>query len=234
MTATTITHEHRGLARVHSVCAEMDAIWRPTSTTDLGIDGQIEFLEPGTAVSTGRLLAVQVKSGPSYFESSDGQNIKYTPAPKHRRYWQRLVLPVVLILHNPEDDLTVYCRVKPQLQSRTDALLISLDAVFAPSARQQLLGAACEDLRLAPPGEVLASFRDVRYHVSGGTQVTGIHFLLAAVDPTLSYLEVRMTRVMTLFELAAEEGGISIGSDTYDFILRCVLKIWSYQLLTAT
>ncbi|RJE13301.1 hypothetical protein C0U42_16375 [Bacillus cereus] len=34
---------------------------------DLGIDGVIEFLEEDKSVSTGLMVGVQVKSGPSYF-----------------------------------------------------------------------------------------------------------------------------------------------------------------------
>ena len=61
---STIQQEHRGYARVHSICAEIHAIWRPLSYNDLGVDGYIEFLEPNTVISTALLAAVQVKSGP--------------------------------------------------------------------------------------------------------------------------------------------------------------------------
>jgi hypothetical protein len=115
MSDSNIMQEHRGIAKVHSICAEMNAIWRATCASDLGIDGQIEFLEPGKAVSTGCLVAVQVKSGPSYFTTTRGNEVTFQPTQKHRRYWTRLALPVVLVLHDPDRNLTIYARVKPQL-----------------------------------------------------------------------------------------------------------------------
>lgn len=43
----------------------MNLVWRETPSTDVGVDGQIEFVnERGEA--TGQIVAVQVKSGPSY------------------------------------------------------------------------------------------------------------------------------------------------------------------------
>ncbi len=34
-----IQKENIGIAEVHKVCAKMNAIWRPTTNNDLGIDG---------------------------------------------------------------------------------------------------------------------------------------------------------------------------------------------------
>ncbi len=108
--------EDRGLIQVHSACVGMRAIWRPTPCHDLGVDGQIEFLEQGDGViSTGKIVAVQVKSGPSYFKDRTEDGIIYYPSPKHRRYWRSLNLPLLLVLHNPEADETFYTEVKPQL-----------------------------------------------------------------------------------------------------------------------
>ncbi len=56
--------EDRGLIQAHAACVAMHAIWRPTPCHDLGVDGQIEFLEEGDSViSTGKIVAAQIKSG---------------------------------------------------------------------------------------------------------------------------------------------------------------------------
>lgn len=214
---------------MHAVCAEMDAIWRPTTTTDLGVDGQIEFLEVGSAVSTGRLVAVQVKSGPSYFKHKCGSDIEFYPHEKHRRYWSRLSLPVILVLHNPDDNLTVYARVKPQL-AQSGPIRVSVDSRFDPLARGTLIGVARDDLRFVPPGQVLADFQKATYPVGDGREINGIHFLLASVHPQHAYLEVRMCRLVTLIELASRSSGISIDSETHEFLFRCVMKVWKHQL----
>ncbi len=217
------------MARVHLVCAEMNAVWRPTSTTDLGIDGQIEFLEPGAAVSTGHLVAVQVKSGPSYFVNRRGSEIEYYPTEKHRSYWTRLSLPVILVLHNPDDGLTIFTRAKPQL-AVGGPIRISIQSLFEPSARESLIGVAKDDVSLVPSGQVLSDFHRATYSPSIDLEVTGVHFLLASVHPSMSFLELRMCRIATMIEAVSGDYGICTNSDTYEFILRCTMKLWSHQL----
>jgi hypothetical protein len=229
MATSNVIQEHRGLVKVYAVCTEMNAIWRPTNTTDLGIDGQIEFLEVGSSISTGQLVAVQVKSGPSYFANKREDAIEFYPTEKHRRYWRRLSLPVILVLHNPDDDLTIFTRVKRQL-TFDGPIAVSLNSRFDSQSRECLLGIASDDLRLVPPGQVLADFQRAKYVVGQGKEIDGIHFLLASVHPSLPYLEVRMCRITALLELASDESGIFIGSDTYEFLLRCVMKVWKHQL----
>ena len=229
MATSNVDQEQRGLAKVHAVCAEMSAVWRPTTTTDLGIDGQIEFLEVGSSISTGHLVAVQVKSGPSYFANRHENAIEFYPTEKHRRYWRRLSLPVVLVLHNPDENLTIYARVKPQL-AFDGPISVSLSNSFDSQARESLLGVASDDFRLVPPGQVLADFQRATYTVGAGKEIDGIHFLLACVHPSLAYVEVRMCRIIALLELASDESGIFIGSETYEFLLRCVMKVWKHQL----
>ena len=100
MAESLISLEHRGLAKVHMICAELDSIWRPTIHNDLGVDGQIELLEETSVISTGKIIAVQVKSGSSYFQYENEQSVKFYPKKKHRKYWQRLIIPVILVLHD--------------------------------------------------------------------------------------------------------------------------------------
>lgn len=58
--------DRKGVAATQQiVTTELESIFRERPTDDYGIDAQIEIVETGTA--TGRLLAVQIKSGLSYF-----------------------------------------------------------------------------------------------------------------------------------------------------------------------
>ncbi len=202
----------------------MNAIWRPTSSSDLGIDGQIEFLEEGTSISTGKLVAVQVKSGPSYFASVAGECAKYYADGKHRQYWSRLTLPVILVLHNPDNGTTVYARVKSQLQG-DNPIMVPLHQTFDAAARSALLLTCAEDAPYPPPGEIADAFHRVVYDADGSTQLNGIHFLLATVAPEFGYFELRMARIIRLLELMSHSTVIALSNDVYDFILRCVLKV---------
>ena len=84
----------------------MEWIWREQSVLDFGIDGHIEIVgEDGEP--TGQLIAVQVKSGPSYFRRGES-TFPYYVDERHVKYWDQHCLPTILVLHNPVNDLTVW------------------------------------------------------------------------------------------------------------------------------
>ena len=88
------------------VTRDLKWIWREQAVLDFGIDGHIEIVgddgEP-----TGQLIAVQVKSGPSYFRR-EGDSFPYYVDERHVKYWDQHCLPTILILHHPDDQLTVW------------------------------------------------------------------------------------------------------------------------------
>ena len=58
--------ERNGILAFSMEVNKLGLIWRETPMVDVGIDGQIELVDDdGNA--TGRILAVQIKSGASYF-----------------------------------------------------------------------------------------------------------------------------------------------------------------------
>ena len=90
-------------------------IWRENTIKDLGIDGQIEYLTP-KGHGTGRLVAVQVKSGPSYFEHDHGDCWRFYPEQKHLLYWERFPIPVILALHDPSSGQIAWTDVRQHLR----------------------------------------------------------------------------------------------------------------------
>lgn len=229
MTSNPITQEHRGLAKVHSICAEMESIWRPTVSNDLGVDGQIELLEEGTSISSGVILAVQVKSGPSYFAHPVENGFNYYPASKHRKYWARINLPVILILHNPDSNFTIYANIKPQLKNGGPIFLDS-NSIFRPEARIDLIKCAKAKYIQFDPDQLLQEFKSITYHADNGSIISGVDFLLSAIDPAQTYFEIKMVRVIQLLDLVNNEIGSTTHSETYDYIHRCIIKIVSSSL----
>lgn len=73
--ATTYMQERRGINAVAVAAARMGQIWRETATADVGIDGQLEFVDENgfakNGFATGKTVAVQVKPGPSFFKNED-------------------------------------------------------------------------------------------------------------------------------------------------------------------
>ena len=62
--------DRKGIAVVQGIVAsDLEWIFREQPTDDFGIDAQIEIVENEAA--TGRLIAAQIKSGPSYFQKAD-------------------------------------------------------------------------------------------------------------------------------------------------------------------
>ncbi|HDS9605235.1 TPA: DUF4365 domain-containing protein [Enterobacter hormaechei subsp. steigerwaltii] len=102
----TNSQERLGVNAVAEAIAKIGQIWRETPMADVGIDGQIEYVSP-EGFATGRMIAVQIKSGPSFFKESKGDWVFY-PEEKHRFYWERFPLPVLIIIHNPETNLSYW------------------------------------------------------------------------------------------------------------------------------
>ena len=57
--------ERIGVSATEKIINQMGLIFREQPTDDYGIDAQIETIENGYA--TGKLIAVQIKSGSSFF-----------------------------------------------------------------------------------------------------------------------------------------------------------------------
>lgn len=230
---TSIFQEDKGLNKIYSICIDMNAIWRPTPNHDIGIDGQIEFLEPGTNLSTGHIVAVQSKSGPSYFDNQDENYVKYYPKEKHRRYWKRLKLPVALILHNPDNDLTLYTRVKPQLD-KNGPLLLDRNNIFTPSVRDSMILEIEKDYENfinKSPIDIIEGFSRIKHMREGQKEITGIDFVLACTNRNQQYFELRMCRIKSLFQLLSENSFIGLGNDDYDYILRNTLQLHAQRIV---
>ena len=69
---------------------------RPQNNRDYGLDHHAELIEDGQA--SGRLLALQVKAGDSYFDERDGTDIIFRTDSDHIDYWLNHSLPVAVCL----------------------------------------------------------------------------------------------------------------------------------------
>lgn len=133
--------ERRGINAVASVATELGQIWRETTQADVGIDGQLEFVDP-EGFATGRTVAVQVKSGPSFFEHEDETAYRFYPEKKHRVYWERYPLPVLLILHDPDQGRSYWTDARQALRSPET----SAQAAIAVPKGNELQSATVEQL----------------------------------------------------------------------------------------
>lgn len=90
-----------GVRTVESViCDKIGLIFRRQEKNDLGIDAQIEFLQEDRK-GTGRLIAIQIKCGESFFKEQNDEGFIYRGEFKHYNYWINHSLPVLLIICHP-------------------------------------------------------------------------------------------------------------------------------------
>lgn len=75
---------------------DLHYIFRPKPISDIGIDGEIEIREQDK--SHGRVIAVQIKAGPSYLRERTKGGFVYRGSMTHLRYWLNYSVPVIVIL----------------------------------------------------------------------------------------------------------------------------------------
>lgn len=102
-----------GISAVDAIFTRMGWAFREQPTSDFGIDAQAEKLG-SDGKATGHLIALQIKSGSSWFRRR-GAGYVYYGEPRHREYWLGHSLPVFVILHDPDADLTLWQAIEPHL-----------------------------------------------------------------------------------------------------------------------
>jgi hypothetical protein len=111
--------ERIGVSKIETIFLR-DFKWIPRTIheTDVGIDMTVEISENGEP--SGELFAVQIKTGKSYFTEENNNKIVFRGKEKHLNYWLNYSLPVIIILHNPENDLTIWEEIKENNISKTN------------------------------------------------------------------------------------------------------------------
>jgi hypothetical protein len=76
---------------------------------DVGIDGFIELVHSEQV--SGQLIAIQVKSGDSYLDAEANRFVVPTDE-QHVRYWESVLVPVVLVCYSPTMDKAAWVSVR--------------------------------------------------------------------------------------------------------------------------
>lgn len=102
-----------GIQAVGLMFERLGWIFREQPTSDYGIDAQAE--ERGSdGGGTGKLIALQIKSGASWFVER-GDDYVYYGVDRHKNYWLNHSLPVFIIIHDPDTGLTLWQKVERHL-----------------------------------------------------------------------------------------------------------------------
>jgi hypothetical protein len=95
-----------GLSELAHLFASVGWLFREQPFEDIGIDAQVEIVENN--LSTGKIIAIQVKSGESYFSEQNEDSVIYRPDTKHIEYWLKYAIPVIVVLYNPSDKMLLW------------------------------------------------------------------------------------------------------------------------------
>lgn len=93
--------ERLGVATLDHFFSEQGWLFREQSTHDYGIDAHVEIVEAQRP--TGKLIALQIKSGATFFKEEGADSYVFRTDDKHVTYWVAHSMPVVLVLYNPTD-----------------------------------------------------------------------------------------------------------------------------------
>lgn len=94
--------ERLGINAVEKRFIRLGWIFREQPKADFGVDANVEYCIGD--VPQGRLLALQIKSGISWFGKPRPSGFLYRGSLRHLEYWTRHSLPVVLVLYHPDLD----------------------------------------------------------------------------------------------------------------------------------
>jgi hypothetical protein len=131
--------ERVGINAVESIVLnQLEWIFREQLVADMGIDAQIELVD-GTP--TGKLIAVQIKTGASHFHET-GCGYTYYGDGVHLDYWSGHSLPIILVAHLPETEETFWVSVNESSVQRTKKgwkVNIPKANVFGSATRSELM-----------------------------------------------------------------------------------------------
>ena len=122
-------------------------LFREQPTEDYGIDAHVEIVE-GEAV-TGKLVALQIKGGPSRFREAGDGGWWFRPNAEHVQYWTNHSLPVVVVLVDMEAEQCHWQLVSRDTLVETSTggwkVLVPKAHVLDETARRPLRDAAAGD-----------------------------------------------------------------------------------------
>ncbi|RAS57881.1 uncharacterized protein DUF4365 [Lentzea atacamensis] len=168
----------RGLRAVADLVEdELEWIFRDQPVKDYGIDAHVE-IEADDELVTGRLIALQIKSGKSWFAEESPDGWTFRPDADHIAYWLGHSLPVLVIL--VDTDRTAYWQVVSTSTvtetKKAYKLTIPRSQRFDRSARDRLfeVGGRSETLVGSLPGHYRVLPPDTVVNLRRAAEVDGL------------------------------------------------------------
>ncbi|WP_264520651.1 DUF4365 domain-containing protein [Flavobacterium sp. N1994] len=149
-------------------------ILREQFKNDLGIDVQIEIANENRQ-GTGRLIAAQVKAGPSYFQEPTENGFVYRGKKKHLKYWLNHSLPVIVILCDLVNDISYWTEVNRTSITKLKKgwkIIIPKNQILDESNRRNLLAIAGAPQHPDIVELLIFKFLQEKYHKYSGNRIS--------------------------------------------------------------
>ena len=98
---STAQVERQGVNLCASIVNDMGHIWRKTNASDVGIDGQIELVDPDGRAALARFILVQSKARSTEFEAENDRTFRFRCDRNDLDYWMQASAPVLLVCSHP-------------------------------------------------------------------------------------------------------------------------------------
>lgn len=137
-----------GVNGVEQIFLRMGWIFREQAISDHGIDAHVEVVEDDKV--TGRLLALQIKSGLSWFKETSELGYVYRGEPRHLNYWTEHSLPVILVLYDDARKQAWWCAVSDRhvcQHEKSWSIVVPFSQLLDESAIEPLRSMSLPDFR---------------------------------------------------------------------------------------
>jgi hypothetical protein len=109
--------ERLGVAALDYFFSDLGWMFREQAVLDYGIDAHVEIVE--NERPTGMLIALQIKSGSSFFKEETDEAYVFRSGDKHIAYWIGHSMPVVVVLYNPDTKQAFWQHINEDSVERT-------------------------------------------------------------------------------------------------------------------
>lgn len=110
--------ERIGVGHCMEVAEQNKWMFREQPVDDVGIDAYMEVTD--NIGKMRQLLALQIKSGESYFAEKNGEYVIYRGiSEKHYNYWTTHSLPCIIVLFNPNDETCIWQKLTLETIEKT-------------------------------------------------------------------------------------------------------------------
>lgn len=180
--------ERIGINAVEQVILRFGWLFREQPITDFGIDALVEMCENGKP--NGRLIALQIKSGESYFKEHSAAGFVYRGSKRHLEYWVGHSLPVFLVLYHPGRNEAWWCVITSEAITHTSKgwrITVPTDQKLEEASRSRIAAYATLDFRNRKP------LADLQATFGQGARLSSVLDALAMaqqeIDVASSYID---------------------------------------------